>query len=139
MEPGERPPRRRAGVPRWVLLLVAGVVLFGAGLAAGRVLVPEPPGTAAAPSSTRTAGASSPSPSSSPSEEAASGAPVPVPQACVQAGEAAQQALDAVDRAGGALAELDAVSLDQIIDGLQPLREQLPGQVAACRAAAGSS
>lgn len=137
MEPGERPPRRRAGVPRWVLLLVAGVVLFGAGLAAGRVLVPGQPGTAAAPSSTRTAGASSPS--SSPSEEAASGAPVPVPQACVQAGEAAQQALDAVDRAGGALAELDAVSLDQIIDGLQPLREQLPGQVAACRAAAGSS
>lgn len=124
-------------MPRWVLLLVAGVVLFGAGLAAGRVLVPGQPGTAAAPSSTRTAGASSPS--SSPSEAAASGAPVPVPQACVQAGEAAQQALDAVDRAGGALAELDAVSLDQIIDGLQPLREQLPGQVAACRAAAGSS
>lgn len=137
MEPGERPPRRRAGVPRWVLLLVAGVVLFGAGLAAGRVLVPGQPGTAAAPSSTRTAGASSPS--SSPSEAAASGAPAAVPQACVQAGEAAQQALDAVDRAGGALAELDAVSLDQIIDGLQPLREQLPGQVAACRAAAGSS
>ncbi|MBC3762263.1 hypothetical protein ACUN7V_10555 [Quadrisphaera oryzae] len=135
MEPGERPPRRRAGVPRWVLLLVAGVVLFGAGLAAGRVLVPgqpEQPGTAAAPSSSSAA-------SSSPSEAAASGAPVPVPQACVQAGEAAQQALDAVDRAGGALAELDAVSLDQIIDGLQPLREQLPGQVAACRAASGSS
>lgn len=126
--------RPRSG-RQWVILAVAGVVLFVVGLLVGGVAGGDGGGGTAEGTAS-----SEPSASSTPSADATSAAPAPVTAAdvaaaCVRAGQGAQEALDAIDEAGDAVADLDAERLDTLIDGLRPLRLALPGDIADCRAA----
>lgn len=149
MERSEGTTRPRG--PGRAVLLAGGVLLLAVGLAVGYVLPRgsggDTTGTSSAPAltatpSSSTSSSTSSTPGSSPSTSspsASSTQPVgrqDVPAACVRAGEGAQEALEAIDEAGDAVADLDARRLDQLIDGLLPLRQQLPVDVAACRSAA---
>ena len=145
MEP-DRDVRRPAP---WKLVL-GGLVLFAAGVGTG-VLASQGSGSeettvsagapaggreTSAPISAPTSddgGSGGASASTAPSPSAAPTTSLGVSAACVRAGEGGQQALEAVDAAGDAVADLDAQRLDEIIDALRPLRLSLPGDVAACR------
>ncbi|MGY1608431.1 hypothetical protein [Geodermatophilus sp. SYSU D00700] len=112
-------------------LLVLGLALgglLGAGittLAGDDTAGDDTAGTVAAPTAT----ADVPGQDSSPGPEGQ----VSISVACLRAVEAAERAYVAIEDLGSALLALDAGRLDAVVHELQPLRDQLERDLAACR------
>jgi hypothetical protein len=119
---GPRRPSRWPAGGALVLGLAIGGVL-GAGI--GAVTDDDAAGTVAAPS----VASDTPGQASSPGPRAE----VSTSAACLRAVAAAEQTHDLIDDLGGALLDLDARRLDEVVHELQPLQEQLERGTAACR------